>query len=220
VFTGLIQALGTIQAHTPCGGDVRLVINTPAGFLAQSQSGDSIAVSGACLTALELSEHSFAADVSLETLALTTLGLARVGTLVNLELSLRPHDRLGGHFVTGHVDAIGRVLQIEAAARSQRWRFAAPKALAAMVAAKGSIAINGVSLTVNEVSLPDADGAFSFAVNLIPHTLAVTDLGHLQVGSTVNVEVDLLARYLARQHACERWSESEAHSAAPNVEQR
>lgn len=200
MFTGLIQALGSLQSKVAVGGDVRLQISTPSGFLAESKAGDSIAVCGVCLTALELQPQSFCADVSLETLRLTTLGQLAEGAPVNLELSLRPQDRLGGHFVTGHVDAVGRVLAIEEQARAQRWDFAVPVSLAAMIAQKGSVAVEGVSLTVNGVDTLNAE-EFCFWVTLIPHTLGATNLGKLVRTSAVNIEVDLLARYLARQLA-------------------
>lgn len=199
MFTGLIQELGEVKILLPQqGGDVRIQIAAPAEFMSDVRVGDSIAVSGVCLTALDLHATHFCADVSLETLRLTTLGRLEAGTKTNLEKSLQVGQRLGGHFVSGHVDGIGQVLAIAAEARSQRWDFSAPNSLAKFVAEKGSIAIEGVSLTVNSVWAIDL-ASFGFSVNLIPHTLAHTNLGGLELGAEVNLEIDLIARYLARQ---------------------
>lgn len=192
MFTGIIQAIGTIAAVDPRGGDLRLRIDCGALDLGGVARSDSIAVSGVCLTAIELGARQFAADVSRETLACTTLGALRVGDAVNLEKALRVGDALGGHLVAGHVDGVGHVLDVRDDARSQRWRFTAPAELARYIASKGSICIDGVSLTVNEV-----DGA-SFGVNLIPHTVAMTTFGQRRPGAAVNLEVDLLARYVER----------------------
>lgn len=192
MFTGLIQSVGRIAALEARGGDLRLTIDCGELDLSAVTEGDSIAVSGVCLTALELHPRSFAADVSNETLAKTTLGALRVGDAVNLERSLTLATPLGGHFVSGHVDGIGRVRGISADARSQRWVFEVPEELRRYIASKGSIAINGVSLTVNEL-YPDG-----FGVNLIPHTLAHTTFGSLVEGAPVNLEVDLIARYVER----------------------
>ncbi len=192
MFTGLIQSVGSIASLEPRGGDLRLSIDCGALDLSAVAEGDSIAVSGVCLTALDLQPHRFAADVSTETLSKTTLGTLRPGDAVNLECSLTLATPLGGHFVSGHVDGIGRVSAISADARSQRWVFAVPEDLRRYIASKGSIAINGVSLTVNEL-YPDG-----FGVNLIPHTLAHTSFGALSVGAAVNLEVDLIARYVER----------------------
>ena len=192
MFTGIIQAIGTLARSEPRGGDLRLHIDCDTLDLAGVARGDSIAVSGACLTAIELGAHRFAADVSRETLACTTLGALRVGDAVNLEKALRVGDALGGHLVAGHIDGVGHVLEVREDARSQRWRFAAPAELARYIASKGSVCIDGVSLTVNEV-----DGA-SFGVNLIPHTVAMTTFGQRRPGAAVNLEVDLLARYVER----------------------
>jgi riboflavin synthase len=192
MFTGLIQSLGNIASLEPRGGDLRLSIDCGALDLSSVAEGDSIAVSGVCLTALDIGPHAFAADVSTETLSKTTLGGLRAGDPVNLERSLTLATPLGGHFVSGHVDGIGCVKSISADARSQRWVFAVPEDLRRYIAGKGSIAVNGVSLTVNELY---ADG---FGVNLIPHTLAHTTFGTLGVGDPVNLEVDLIARYVER----------------------
>lgn len=192
MFTGLIQSVGQIKALESRGGDLRLTIDCGELDLSAVTEGDSIAVSGVCLTALDLQPRAFAADVSNETLAKTTLGALRAGDAVNLERSLTLATPLGGHFVSGHVDGIGRVRAISADARSQRWVFEVPEELRRYIASKGSIAINGVSLTVNEL-YPDG-----FGVNLIPHTLAHTTFGSLSEGAPVNLEVDLIARYVER----------------------
>ena len=193
MFTGIIQQLGRIERHEPRSGDVRLVVDTGSpAFLDHVQVGDSIAVNGTCLTAVELDGTRFAADVSRETLDLTTLGSLAPGTSVNLEKSLTPASPLGGHFVTGHVDGVGELVSLQPDARSTRLRFEVPAGLEALVAAKGSIAIDGVSLTVNAI-----EGRLT-EVNIVPHTAAHTNLGSLQPGAAVNIEVDLLARYLAR----------------------
>ncbi len=192
MFTGLVQAVGRIAAREPRGGDLRLRIDTGALPLADLQLGESIAVSGVCLTVVAFDAASFAADVSNETLALTTLGALAAGAPVNLERALLPTTRLGGHLVAGHVDGLGRVLAISDDARSQRWRIAAPPALLRYVAAKGSICVDGVSLTVNAV---DAQG---FDVNLVPHTIANTAFASTGAGDAVNLEVDLIARYIER----------------------
>ncbi len=192
MFTGIILAIGSIAAIEPKAGDCRLKISTGKLPLADAQLGDSIAVNGVCLTAVELGRDYFYADVSNETLARTTLKTAKVGTRVNLELALTPSTRMGGHIVSGHVDGIGTVLDKHSDGRSYRFRFKAPDNLAKYIAEKGSICINGISLTVNEV-----DGAV-FGVNIVPHTLQETTLGDTEAGDKVNLEVDLLARYLER----------------------
>jgi riboflavin synthase len=192
LFTGIVQDLGRVSAREARGGDLRLTIECPRLELARLQVGDSICVQGCCLTAIALQGRSFAADLSRETLALTTLGELTPGAAVNLEPALRAGDPLGGHLVSGHVDGVGEVLCCEADARSVRLSIAVPAALERFVASKGSIAVDGVSLTVNAVQ------PGSFVVNIIPHTQAVTTLGALAVGARVNLEVDQLARYLAR----------------------
>ena len=192
MFTGIIQCVGTIARSEARDGDTRLWIDAADMDVADVAIGDSICVSCVCLTAVELSGASFAADVSVETLSCTTLGALDIGAGVNLEKSLRLMDSLGGHLVSGHVDGVGSVLSKTPEARSQRWTFELPNALARYVAAKGSICIDGVSLTVNEV-----DGN-RFGVNLIPHTIAVTTFRDKQVGDSVNIEVDLIARYVER----------------------
>ena len=192
MFTGIIQAVGRIAALEKKGGDARVRVDTGNLDLADVKLGDSIAVGGVCLTATELSSKGFAADVSGETLARTTLGTLRAGDAVNLEKALLPTTRLGGHLVSGHVDGVGRVHDRQQDARSVRFRIVAPRELEKYIAAKGSICVDGVSLTVNAVH-----GA-EFEVNIVPHTLAATTLGELAPGRAVNLEVDLLARYLER----------------------
>ena len=194
MFTGIITALGTLREVQPIGQghDMRLVIGVAPEFLSGATLGCSIACSGICLTAVELNADSFAVDASAETLARTTMGQWRTGGRVNLERSLKLGDELGGHLVSGHVDGVGRVLSATPENASVRWRFAVPRDIAKYIAVKGSVAIDGVSLTVNEV---DAEG---FGVNIIPHTAAVTSFGTLQPGDAVNIEIDTLARYVAR----------------------
>ncbi len=192
MFTGLIQAVGTLSHRELRGGDVRLRIGTGALPFGDVALGESIAVNGVCLTVIEFDTASFAVDASTETLALTTLGALAIGAPVNLERAMLPTDRLGGHLVSGHVDGVGRVREVWPDARAQRWRFSAPAALLKYIATKGSICVDGVSLTVNGV---DADG---FEVALIPHTVARTAFSATQVGDAVNLEVDLVARYVER----------------------
>jgi riboflavin synthase len=192
MFTGIVQGVGTVRAIEPRGGDVTLVFDTAEVSLADIELGGSIAVSGVCLTATRFDASSFAADVSRETLSLTTLGDQVVGSRVNLEKALRAGQALGGHYVTGHVDGVGELLSRHDDARSVRMEFRVPRELARYVARKGSICIDGVSLTVNGAT------ADRFDVNLVPHTLAVTTLGALQSGHRVNLEVDIIARYVER----------------------
>ena len=196
MFTGIIQSVGRIVRLEPRGGDVRLHVDTQALDLADAQLGDSIAVSGVCLTVITLNAHGFSADVSNETLALTTLGKLKSGDPVNLEKALRLADRLGGHLVSGHVDGLGKVVSITPDGRSQRWTVEVPMALARYVAAKGSVCIDGTSLTVNEVT------GSRFGVNLIPHTVEHTSFHARQVGDAVNIEVDVIARYVERLLSC------------------
>lgn len=192
MFTGIVEAIGRVGGLERRSGDVELLVDTGALSLAGTAVGDSIAVAGACLTVTRLSGSSFAADVSNETLARTTLGERRAGDPVNLERALKAGATLGGHYVTGHVDGIARLETAEADARSQRLVFEVPAELARYLAPKGSVTLEGVSLTVNEV-----DGR-RFGVNLIPHTREVTTLGRLRVGDRVNLEVDIIARYVER----------------------
>jgi len=192
LFTGIVQDIGTVQALETRGGDVRLVIAAPRLDRSRIQVGDSICVQGCCLTATEVQAPTFAADLSRETLALTTLGELVPGAAVNLEPALRAGEPLGGHLLSGHVDGVGEILSRDADARSLRLTIGAPAPLERFLAAKGSVAVDGVSLTINAVQ------PGSFAVNIIPHTQAVTTLGSLAVGARVNLEIDQVARYLAR----------------------
>ncbi len=194
MFTGIVTALGYIRAIQPIGGgkDMRLVIAAPWPDTATIPIGASIACSGCCLTAVEVHADSFAGDASAETLACTTLGYWTVGSQVNLERSLRIGDELGGHMVSGHVDGVGEALLATAENGSTRWQFRVPKELARFIAVKGSVAVNGVSLTVNEVRDD------MFGVNVIPHTASVTGFGTMKPGDKVNIEIDMLARYVAR----------------------
>jgi len=192
MFTGIVRSIGTIVQIEARGGDLRLVVGAGTLDLADIAVGDSICVGGVCLTAVDVTASTFAADVSRETLSCTTMSTMRQGDFVNLEKSLAVGDRLGGHFVSGHVDGVGRVMSIEPDARSQRWCFEVPQPLSRYVAAKGSICIDGVSLTINEVA-----GSL-FDVNLIPHTIEATTFRHKRVGARVNIEVDLIARYVER----------------------
>jgi riboflavin synthase len=192
MFTGIIQDLGRVAAREMRGVDARLTIATQHLDLSKVVIGDSICVQGVCLTAISLAGNTFAADVSHETLSLTTLGELRVDSPVNLEPSLRAGDPLGGHLVSGHVDGVATVSALSRDGDSLRMTFAVPEALSRYVARKGSATIDGVSLTVNEVS------GHGFGVNLIPHTQAVTTLGQLKAGARVNFEIDPIARYVER----------------------
>lgn len=192
MFTGLIQAVGRIDDRQARGGDLRLRVAVGGLPMHDVQLGESIAVSGVCLTVVEFDVEGFAADVSTETLSLTTLDHLAVDAAVNLERSLLPTTRMGGHLVAGHVDGLGRVEKIWDDGRSQRWRFAAPENLLRYIAVKGSVAVDGVSLTVNA-----ADNR-GFEVNLVPHTVAHTAFAQTGIGAAVNLEVDLVARYVER----------------------
>lgn len=192
MFTGIIEGVGAVASVEPRGGDARLRIATGTLPFEGVRLGESIAVNGVCLTVVAFDAASFEADASTETLALTTLGGLAPGAPVNLERAMRPDDRLGGHLVSGHVDGIGAVVSVHEDARAQRWRFSAPASLLRYVAKKGSICVDGVSLTVNEV---DADG---FEVALVPHTVSHTAFASTRVGDAVNLEIDLVARYVER----------------------
>jgi riboflavin synthase len=192
MFTGIIEGVGRLAASEPRGGDIRFNFEVGTLPFEGVQLGESIAVNGACLTVIAFDAHSFQADASTETLALTTLGQLAEGAVLNLERAMRPTDRLGGHMVSGHVDGLGSVLSVHDDARSQRWRFAAPATLLKYIAKKGSICVDGVSLTVNEV---DDEG---FEVALIPHTVAHTRFAQTVIGDAVNLEIDLVARYVER----------------------
>jgi riboflavin synthase len=192
MFTGIVQGVGKVRSVEPRGGDVRMWIDTGPVPLADVGIGGSIAVNGCCLTAIEIGAAAFAADLSRETLTLTTAGQWTAGAPVNLEKALTAGQALGGHYVTGHVDGVGRVVSRYDDARSVRVEFEVPPELARYVARKGSICVDGVSLTVNGVA------GSRFDVNLVPHTLGVTILGDYRPGTRVNLEVDIIARYLER----------------------
>jgi riboflavin synthase len=190
MFTGIVVAMGRVTSLAEKGGDLELGIDAAALDLDRIAAGDSVSVQGACLTVTRKEGACFYADVSRETMAKTTLGSLSPGSRVNLEPSLRAGDALGGHLVSGHVDAVGKLRALVQDARSWRLEFELPAALMRFVAPKGSICVNGVSLTVNKV-----DGR-CFDVNIIPHTIKVTTLGDLKTGDDVNIEIDVLARYI------------------------
>jgi riboflavin synthase, alpha subunit len=192
MFTGIIQGIGSLASREMREGDARLRIAFGTLPCADIQPGESIAVNGVCLTVVAFDRTHFEADASRETLALTTLGTLPAGRALNLERAMRPQDHLGGHLVSGHVDGVGRVLSVHDDARAQRWRFAAPGELMKYIAKKGSICVDGVSLTVNGV-----DGG-GFEVALVPHTIAHTAFARTRPGDPVNLEVDLVARYVER----------------------
>ncbi len=198
MFTGIIQDVGQVASREMRGVDARLVIAAKNLDLTDTAIGDSICVQGVCLTVVALTPDSFTADVSHETLSLTTLGDLKAGASVNLEPALRAGDRLGGHLVSGHGDGLAQVSATSADGDSLRVKITVPADLARYIARKGSVTVDGVSLTVNEV-----EGA-TFGVNLIPHTQAVTTLGRLQPGTRVNLEVDQMARYAERLLGAER----------------
>lgn len=192
MFTGIIETVGDIRELTARGGDLRVVVGCGDLNMDKVALGDSIAVNGVCLTAVAFDAHSFTADVSSETVACTTVENFSVGTRVNLEMAMLPTTRLGGHLVSGHVDGVGEIKRRWSDARSERFRIQAPDNLAKYIAAKGSICVDGISLTVNAV-----DGS-EFELNIVPHTLASTTMGGYQAGQAVNLEVDIIARYLER----------------------
>lgn len=192
MFTGIIEAIGQVIAMQPRAGDLRLQIGRGNLALHDVVLGESIAVNGVCLTVVAFSAEHFEADVSNETLRCTALGALQVGSPVNLERAMRADGRFGGHLVSGHVDGVGEVRSITPESRSQIWRFRVPTSLSRYIAAKGSVCIDGTSLTVNTV---EAD---EFEVNLVPHTLANTRFHALSPGAPVNIEVDLIARYVER----------------------
>jgi len=192
MFTGIIEAVGRIENVQRKSGDKRFKINTGALDMSDVSLGDSIACNGVCLTAIEFAKDYYIADVSAETLNLTTLQNIETGALVNLEKALTPTTRLGGHLVSGHVDGVGEIISIKKDARSVQFEIRAPKSLCKYIAKKGSITVDGVSLTLNEVK------GDCFELNLVPHTLEQTTAQNYRVGSKVNLEVDLLARYLEK----------------------
>ena len=192
MFSGLVKGIGRVAARTELGSDARFVVEHGLAAFAPLAVGGSVAVNGVCLTAVAVTASAFTADVSAATLGVTTLGRLETGARVNLEPPLRAGDPLDGHLVTGHVDGIGEVRSVEPAGRSTRLVVAVPAELKRYIAAKGSVAVDGVSLTVNAVR-----GA-EFEVNIIPHTQSVTIIGAYAGGTAVNIEVDMLARYLER----------------------
>jgi riboflavin synthase len=198
MFTGIVAAVGRIASIKPLGNEpeagVRLTVEAGALDLDDVQLGDSISIQGACMTVIGKTDHSFDVDVSRESLNLTS-GLAQTGE-VNLEKALRAHDRLGGHIVSGHVDGMGTVTRFAPVGESHELRVLATKEIGRYLAYKGSITVNGVSLTVNSVN--DREDGCEFSINLIPHTVQVTTLKHLKEGSRVNLEIDLIARYVER----------------------
>jgi len=192
VFTGIVEAIGEVAGMEPRGGDLRLRVHTGRLDLSDVEVGDSICTSGCCLTVTELPGDGYWCDVSNETLASTTLGGLSVGSRVNLEKSLTPRSRLGGHIVSGHVDGVGEVVSFRDDGRSVRWVLRAPDALARYIARKGSICVDGVSLTVNAVR-----GA-EFDLNIVPRTMRETIFSEYEVGAGVNLEIDVIARHLER----------------------
>lgn len=202
MFTGIIESVGRVARLEPKGSDARIFVETGKLDLGDVQLGDSIAVNGVCLTAVELPGNGFVADVSGETLSRTAFSQLKVGSAVNLEKALTPTTRLGGHMVSGHVDGVGEVKSRSEDGRSIHFRIQAPDELARYIAEKGSITVDGISLTVNGV-----DGAV-FDLNIVPHTLQETTMGSFQVGTRVNLEVDLIARYLERMMLGDRAAES------------
>lgn len=207
MFTGIIESVGNIEIIEHRDGDAKLSINVGQLDMSDVALGDSIACNGVCLTVVDLNSNSYSADVSGETLKLTTLDSVKVSQPVNLEKALTPTTRLGGHLVSGHVDGVGEIIAIESDSRSVKFNIKVPAELAHYIAKKGSICVDGISLTVNDVTANDGaanNGMMSrtgqdvFSVNLVPHTLKETTAGNYKVGTKVNLEVDLLARYLER----------------------
>jgi riboflavin synthase len=192
MFTGIIETVGKIRELTAQGGDLRVVVGSGGLDMSAVALGDSIAVNGVCLTAVAFDSNSFTADVSSETVACTTVANFTVGTPVNLEMAMLPTTRLGGHLVSGHVDGVGEIKRRWSDGRSERFRIQAPDSLAKYIAAKGSVCVDGISLTVNAVE------GNEFELNIVPHTLGATTMGGYQAGQAVNLEVDIIARYLER----------------------
>ena len=192
MFTGIIQAIGKVEHSESRGGDIRLTIACGGLDLSHTELGDSIAVNGVCLTAVELHEQSFSADVSVETMSKTSLGRLAVGNPVNLETALTLNTALGGHLVSGHVDGLGTLVEMHTDARSIRYSFEVDPEIQHYIVAKGSVTIDGTSLTVNGIE------GNRFDVNIVPHTQQKTVFQYYQTGSRVNIEVDIIARYLER----------------------
>lgn len=212
MFTGIIQAVGTIAALQPKGGDVRLYVKTHQLPMHNVALGDSIATNGVCLTAVELPGDGFWADVSRETLACATIGDLTVGQSVNLEKAMTPQTHFGGHIVSGHVDGIGHIVSRSTDGRSERFVLKAPQELAKYIAAKGSITVDGISLTVNHV---DGD---EFGLNIVPHTLKETIMHTYKAGTAVNLEVDIIARYIERLLLGEQAHQSDATTSGITME--
>ncbi len=202
MFTGIVEAVGEVVATELKSGDLRVRVKSNGLDLSDVGMGDSIATNGVCLTVVELPGDGYCADVSKETLDFTTVGQWKVGHAVNLEKALTPQTRLGGHLVSGHVDGVAEVVSRHPDARSERFRLRAPSELAKYIAHKGSITVDGTSLTVNAV-----DGN-EFELNIVPHTLVSTVIGHYRPGTIVNLEVDVIARYLERLLLGDRAAES------------
>ena len=192
MFTGIIESVGEIAKIEKKSGDAELTVNIGQLDMSDVSLGDSIACNGVCLTAIKFDNNSFVADVSGETLKLTTIGMLKAGSKINLEKALTPTTRLGGHLVSGHVDGLGEIISIEKDSRSVQYKVKVPIELAHYIAKKGSICVDGVSLTVNDIT----DNIFE--LNLVPHTLSETTASDYKVGTKVNLDVDLLARYLER----------------------
>ena len=195
MFTGIVEDIGKVSERKKMAGDLTIVIETDADIKG-TKVGDSVSLSGVCLTVVGVDIKRLRFDVSAETLSCTQLGALRDGSLVNLELALRPSGRYGGHFVTGHIDGLGRLCERQKSARSVMMVFECSSAFAPYVAEKGSICVDGVSLTVNDVI--DSREHLKFSVNIIPHTIEVTTLGNLEIGERVNIEFDQIARYVER----------------------
>ncbi len=198
MFTGIIAALGKIESLQAVGGDIRMTVDSQSLDLSDVKLGDSVANNGVCLTVVSIDKAKLGFDVSRESLERTSLGNLRAGAEINLEKALAVGDRLGGHFVSGHVDGLGKVIARQESARSVKFRFEVPTGLERYIAEKGSICIDGTSLTVNNVSHVSGEQVNWFEVNIIPHTMQETIMSGYKMGSQVNLEVDLIARYLER----------------------
>ena len=201
MFTGIVQSVVSVCAVSSCDGDLTIELGIESLIGENISIGDSVSVTGVCLTVARLSDNCLAFDVSEETLSRTHLGKVSEGSRLNVELAMSVGDRFGGHLVSGHVDGLGTLVAKEPSGRSTRMRFRTPRALAPFIAEKGSVTVDGVSLTVNRVV--DSSAAVEFELNLVPHTLAATTLGELQIDHLVHIEVDLVARYLKRLQECE-----------------
>ena len=202
MFTGIVAAQGQVTDLVHHGGDLSIQVNVGGLCANDVKLGESISVSGVCLTVVNIDETLFTFDVSAETLERTALGLFQIGTMVNLERAMMFNERYGGHLVTGHIDAVGYLVSRKDAARSVQMTFSGDREIAPFIAQKGSITVDGVSLTVNSVH--DQTSDVKFDVNIVPHSLEVTTLGERSVGDCVHLEVDLVARYLDRLRHCSR----------------